>query len=99
MDCVVVCLRDMSTTPCKILIRIKEEVPIGAPEDGQYVSVEETLKKFYEAASSHHRALLRDSDLNVYIGLWGSQGSFRLPPELLALIGRNFWTVDMDFND
>ena len=97
MNAFQVCLRDLGTSPCKLLVEVNEkdksELPI---EDEDLCDASRALAEFARQADL---VTPPHDNVDVYIGWWGDQDTFEIPRAFFELIAKRGWRVTFDIND
>jgi hypothetical protein len=98
---IVVALRDLRTSPCKLIVEAEREIDEDLSglddEPSDYAQEPGAFEDFIREV----RKILpiKEQKVDVYIGWWGSQGTFIIPQEFFQIIAETKWPVTFDIND
>ena len=97
MNTLQVCLRDLSTSPCKFLVEVNEKDKFESPiEDEDLCDASRALAEFARQAEL---VTPPHDNVDVYIGWLGNQDTFEIPKAFFDLITKRGWRVTFDIND
>ena len=98
---IVICLRDLSTSPCRNIVEADREYDFERSDPAADVSDYETEQGAFEDFVQQAREVLpiEDQNMDVYIGWWGDQGTFAIPKTFIQLIAETQWPITFNIND